>query len=59
MYRIIVKTNDGITANLEADRIEENGDFFTIHNDEEIVGVFDMEIVQCIYKTKAKENVKG
>lgn len=58
MYRIIVKTTAEITANLEGDRIEENGDFFTIHNDEEIVGVFDMGIVQCIYKTRAKEYVK-
>ena len=54
MYRIIVVTTAEITANLEGDRIEENGDFFFVHNGTEIVGVFDMGIVQCIYKTKTK-----
>ncbi len=54
MFRIIVKTTDENTANLEADRIEENDDFFFLHNGSEIVGVFDKGIVQCIYKTKAK-----
>ena len=54
MFRVIVKTTDDSTANLEADRIDENGDFFFIYNGSEIVGVFDMGITQCIYKTKAK-----
>lgn len=54
MYRVIVTTTSEITANLEADRIEENGDFFFVYNGPEIVGVFDMGIVQCIYKTKAR-----
>ena len=58
MYRVIVVTTAEITANLEADRIEESGDFFIIHNGSEIVGVFDMGIVQCIYKTKAKGGVE-
>lgn len=58
MYRVIVTTTAEITANLEADKIEESGDFFIIYNGSEIVGVFDMGIVQCIYKTKAKGNVK-
>ena len=58
MYRVIVKTTSEIMANLEADRIEESGDFFIIYNGSEIVGVFDMGIVQCIYKTKAKSNIK-
>ena len=59
MYRVIVKTTTDVVANLEADRIEESGDFFIIHNGSEIVGVFEMGIIQCIYRTKAKENVKG
>ena len=54
MYRVIVKATSDVTANLEADRIEENGDFFFVYNGPEIVGIFDMGIVQCIYKTKAK-----
>jgi len=54
MYRVFVKTTTEITSNLEADRIEESGDFFIIYNGSEIVGVFDMGIVQCIYKTKSK-----
>ena len=58
MNRVIAMTQDGITANLEADRIEESGDFFIVYNDEDIVGVFEMGIVLCIYKTKVKEYVK-
>ena len=54
MHRVIVRTTAEITANLEADRIEESGDFFIIYNGSEIVGVFDMGIVQCIYRTKSK-----
>lgn len=54
MHRVIVKTTAEITANLEGDRIAESGDFFIIYNGSEIVGVFDMGIVQCIYKTKSK-----
>ena len=53
MFRVIVKTTE-FTANLEADRIEENGDFFFVYNGSELVGVFDMGIVQCIYRTKSK-----
>lgn len=59
MNRVIVKTTAEITANLEGDRIEENGDFFFIYNGSEIVGVFDMGIVQCIYKTKSKSNTEN
>lgn len=54
MYRVIVKTTNEITANIEADRIEENGDFFFVYNGPKIVGVFYMDIIQCIYKTKVK-----
>lgn len=53
MHRVIAKTTE-FTANLEADRIEENGDFFFVYNGSELVGVFDMGIVQCIYRTKSK-----
>ncbi len=54
MYRVIVKTTTEITSNLEADRIEESGDFFFVYKGSEIVGVFDMGVVQCIYRTKSK-----
>ena len=43
-----------LIANLEADRIEENGDFFFVYNGSELVGVFDMGVVQSIYRTKSK-----
>jgi hypothetical protein len=55
MCRVLIKTTENVTANLEADRIEENGDFFFVYNGPEIVGVFDMGIVQFIYKTKSKD----
>ena len=55
MHRVLIKTTENVTANLEANRIEENGDFFIVYNGPEIVGVFDMGIVQFIYKTKSKD----
>lgn len=54
MCRVVVKTTAEIIANLEADKIEENGDFFFVYKGSELVGIFDMGFVQCIYKTKAK-----
>lgn len=54
MFRVIVKTTTEITANLEANKIEENGDFIKIYNDGELVGMFDVGIIQFLYKSKAK-----
>ena len=55
MYRVIVKTTSDITANLDADVIEEKGDFLKVYNNCELVGMFDIGSVLFIYKTKAKE----
>ena len=52
MFRVLIKTTTDITANLEADRIEEKGEFFYLYNGSEIIGVFDVGIVQFMYKSK-------
>lgn len=55
MWRVIVKTTADITANLEADRIEEIDSFFKLYKGSELVGAFDIGMVQFIYKAKAKD----
>jgi len=57
MHRVIVKTTTEITANLEANKIEDCGDLIKIYNNDELVGVFDVGIIQFLYKTKS--NGKG
>jgi hypothetical protein len=57
MQRVFVKTTTEVTANLEANKIEECGDLIKIYNDNELVGVFDVGIIQFLYKTKS--NGKG
>lgn len=59
MYRVIVKTTSDVTANLEADKITEEGEFIRVFNDSELVGVFDIGSVLFIYKTKAKAKEKN
>ena len=54
MHRVIIKTTTEITANLEANKIEDCGELIKIYNDNELVGVFDIGIIQFLYKTKSK-----
>lgn len=49
MSRAIIKTTMAITANLEADRIEEQGDMIKVYNGKNIVGLFDVGAVQFAY----------
>lgn len=53
MYRVIIKTTTEITANLEANKIEDCGELIKIYNDNELVGVFDVGIIQFLYKSKS------
>lgn len=55
MWRVIVKTTTEITANLEADKIEETDSFFKLYKNNELIGAFDIGIVQFVYKTQVKE----
>lgn len=50
--RVIVKTTADITANLEADRIEESEFFFKVFKGDELVGIFEVGCVLCMYKTQ-------
>ena len=54
--RVIVKTTADITANLEADRIEESESFFKAYNGEELVGIFDVGSVLFMYKSKDRSD---
>ena len=56
--RVIVKTTADITANLEADRIEEDESFLKAYNGEDLVGVFDVGSVLFMYKTKSTAKEK-
>lgn len=53
MYRVIVKTTTEITANIEANKIEDCGELIKIYNNDELVGVFDVGIIQFLYKSKS------
>lgn len=55
MWRVIVKTTTDTTANLEADRIEETDSFFKLYKENELVGAFDIGVVQFVYKTQIKD----
>ncbi len=57
MWRVIVKTTTDTTANLEADRIEETDNFFKLYKENELIGAFDIGIVQFVYKTKVKDKI--
>ena len=55
MYRVIVKTTSDVTANIEADKITEEGETIRVFDGNDLVGIFDVGSVLFIYKTKAKE----
>lgn len=55
MFRVLIKTTTDITANLEANRIEECNEFIKVYNDDELVGVFDIGTIQFLYKSKKGE----
>lgn len=52
MFRVLIKTTLDVTANLEADKIEECGDIIKIYNNNDLVGIFDIGIIQFLYKSK-------
>ena len=55
MYRVIVQTKSGISVNLEGNRIVEDDVFFRVYNGEELVGLFGLNDVLFMYRTKSKE----
>ena len=50
-----MQTKSGVTVNLEGDRIVEDDVFFRIYNGEELVGLFGLNDVLFMYRTKSKE----
>jgi hypothetical protein len=56
MKRLIATLNDGLTANIAADKIETQDNFFIAKDDNgEIVAAFDYSAVVCIYLSEPKQ----
>lgn len=56
MKRLIAALNDGLTANIAADKIETQDNFFIAKDDKgEIVAAFDYSAVVCIYLSEPKQ----
>lgn len=56
MKRLIATLNDGLTANIAAESIEEKDNFFIAKDENgEIVAAFDFAAVVCIYLSEKKE----
>jgi len=49
MSRAIIHTTASTTANLEADRIEQEGDMLKVYKGKTVVGWFDVGAVQFAY----------
>lgn len=52
MKRVLIKTTTETTANLEADRIEYNENLIFVYNGSELIGIFDIGVVQFVYLTQ-------
>ena len=56
MKRLIATLNEGLTANIAAESIEEKDNFFIAKDENgEIVAAFDFAAVVCIYLSEKKE----
>lgn len=49
MKRAIVKFTDGEYCNLEADRIDADDKYVSVHCGDNIVGIFQLEHIKAIY----------
>ena len=54
MKRAIVKFTDGEYCNLEADYIDADDTWVSIHLGDKIVGVFRLENINCVYISEKK-----
>ena len=51
---VYVKTTSGVTSVIDGDKIERIGDEYFVTQNTELIGVFDVGVIQFIYKTKTK-----
>lgn len=51
---VYVKTTNGVTSVIDGNKIEKIGDEYFITKDDELIGVFDVGVIQFIYKTRTK-----
>ena len=51
---VYVKTTSGVTSVIDGDKIERIGDEYFVTRNTELIGVFDVGVIQFIYKTKTK-----
>lgn len=52
---VYVKTTSGVTSIIDGDKIERIGDEYFVTKDSDLIGVFDVGVIQFIYKTRTKE----
>lgn len=52
---VYVKTTNGVTSVIDGDKIERIGDEYFVTQDTELIGVFDVGVIQFIYKTRTKD----
>ena len=50
-----VKTTSGVTSIIDGDKIEKTDDEYIVTKDDELIGVFDIGVIQFIYKTRTRE----
>ena len=51
---VYVKTTNGVTSVIDGNKIEKIGDEYFVTKDTELIGVFDVGVIQFIYKTRKK-----
>lgn len=52
---VYVKTTSGVTSIIDGDKIEKTDDEYIVTKDDELIGVFDIGVIQFIYKTRTRE----
>lgn len=54
MIRAIIRTTSGVTANISATHVVQNGDFIEVYCGDKLHGMFDKGIIQYLYLSKSK-----
>ena len=52
---VYVKTTSGVTSIIDGDKIEKTDDEYIVTKDDKLIGVFDIGVIQFIYKTRTRE----
>lgn len=58
MKRAIVKLDEGEYVNVEADYMDADEKYVSIHSGDKLVGIFQMEKIKCIYLSEERKEEK-